>query len=70
MRFWAAILGLIFLGIVAFKLFALAVDGKLFEPGALRSIWRAFKRDLWLGARLFVFLWLAYLVLTYLVRTL
>ena len=70
MRFWLGILGIVLLIVVGSRVMRLAMSGQLFEPGVLRESWRDFKRDLWLGARVFVILWIAYLILTYLMRTL
>jgi len=63
---------LTFIGIVIWvlqKVFLLFIQGKLFEPGALKESFRESGKTLWLGMKLFVILWFLYLLFVWWVRT-
>jgi hypothetical protein len=68
MRFFFYIL---FFGLIAFiasKFLQLLISGKLFDEGAIKESFRESGKTLWLGMRLFVILWLLYLIFIWIVR--
>ena len=68
MRFFFNFLLLIVLFIIVQKFAALLIRGKLFDGEAMRASFRESGKTLWLGARVFVVLWLLYLLLNWWVR--
>jgi ribose/xylose/arabinose/galactoside ABC-type transport system permease subunit len=54
--------------VVIEKLVMVVVRGDIFKPGAFKDSFRSLGKDLWLGARMFVVLWLLYLIFIWFVR--
>lgn len=68
MRFFFYILFFGFLAFIASKFLQLLISGKLFDEGAIKESFRESGKTLWLGMRLFVILWLLYLIFIWIVR--
>ena len=68
MRYYFGILFLLLLVFLASKMVKLLVQGKLFEQGAFKAELKESGKTVWLGMRLFVILWLIYLLVIYFVR--
>ena len=69
MRFVIYILFLFVLLYIAERAVSLLFKGELFKPGAFKSSFGALGKDIWLGARMFVVVWLLYLVFIWWVRS-
>ncbi|OGC10249.1 hypothetical protein A2V82_09880 [candidate division KSB1 bacterium RBG_16_48_16] len=52
----------------ASRVLSLAVKGDLFKPGALKESFRDTGKNLWAGMKLFVIIWILYLIFIRLVR--
>ena len=50
------------------RVISLAVKGDLFKPGRLQQSFHEVGKTVWLGMRLFVILWILYLVLLHFVQ--
>jgi len=68
MRYFFIFLFFALLAFVASRFLQLFISGKIFEEGAIKESFRESGQTLWLGMRLFVILWISYLVLVWLVR--
>jgi len=68
MRYFFLLLFIILLFAFAQKILALLIKGKLFDAEARRASLAESGKTLWLGARMFVILWLLYLLLNWWVR--
>ena len=68
MRLFLYFLLFLVLFVVIEKLVMVVVRGDIFKPGAFKDSFRALGKDLWLGARMFVVLWLLYLIFIWFVR--
>jgi len=68
MRFYFLIIFAIFLVFIGSKMIKLLVQGKLFDEGAFKAELRESGKTIWLGMRLFVILWLLYLLMLYFMR--
>lgn len=67
MRYFFWILILLVMAFLASKIISLILKGKLFEEGAFKKELRESGKTLWIGMRLFVILWILYLLLLHLV---
>jgi len=54
--------------IVGEKVISLAIKGQLFKENAFKQAFREAGKQLWLGMRLFVILWLGYLIITWFIQ--
>jgi len=68
MKFLMYILLFFFLIVIGDRALSLAMKGQLFKPGAFKGIFKDIGGQLWLGMRLFVILWLSYLIITWILR--
>lgn len=68
MRYFFGLLFLLLILFLASKMISLLIRGKLFEEGAFKRELRESGKTLWLGMRLFVVLWLIYLLIIYFAR--
>jgi len=68
MRYFFGLLFLLLIFFLASKMISLLIRGKLFEEGAFKKELRESGKTLWLGMRLFVVLWLIYLLIIYFAR--
>ena len=68
MRYFLLFILFAIFAFVASRIIPLVLNGKIFEEGAFKEAFREGGQTLWLGMRLFVILWLCYLVLMWLVR--
>ncbi len=68
MRYFFGLLLLLLVFFLASKMISLLIRGKLFEEGAFKRELRESGKTLWLGMRLFVVLWLIYLLIIYFAR--
>lgn len=66
MRIFVSILFIATILFIASKFFQLFISGKLFEEGAIKESFRESGQTLWLGMRLFVVIWFAYLIIVWL----
>ncbi len=66
MRFFFSIMLVSLVVFSISKFFQLLISGKLFEEGAVKESFRESGKTLWLGMRLFVVLWFAYLIIVWL----
>lgn len=67
MRYFFWILILLLMAFMASRLISLILRGKLFEEGAFKKEIKESGKTLWLGMRLFVVIWLLYLLLLHIV---
>ena len=65
MRFFVFIFFAVLLVIVGEKALSLAIKGELFKPGAFKESFREIGKTLWLGMRLFVIVWILYLIVAW-----
>ena len=68
MRFFFGFLFLIIVFVFVSKAFSLLLRGELFKEGAFKRSLQESGRNLWWGMKMFVVLWLLYLIFIYLVR--
>lgn len=68
MRYFVLLILFAILAFVASRFIQLLITGKLFEEGAFKESFREGGQTLWLGMRLFVIIWICYLVLMWLVK--
>ncbi len=68
MRYFFGLLFIILVAVFASKAFSLLIRGELFEEGAFKKSMRESGKTLWLGMKLFVILWLLYLIFIWWVR--
>ena len=69
MRYFFGLLFIILVAVVASKAFSLLISGELFEEGAFKKSMHESGKTLWLGMKLFVILWLLYLIFIWWVRS-
>lgn len=67
-RFFFLLLAAAIVFVLAERVFSLAAKGELFKPDALRDSFRQVGKTIWLGARLFVVIWIFYLIFLWWVR--
>jgi ribose/xylose/arabinose/galactoside ABC-type transport system permease subunit len=68
MRFFLLFILFAILAFVASRIIPLIFNGKIFEDGAFKEAFREGGETLWLGMRLFVIIWICYLLLMWLVK--
>ncbi|MFZ5515266.1 MAG: hypothetical protein ACOY90_01425 [Candidatus Zhuqueibacterota bacterium] len=68
MKFLTYLLLFFFLFVIGDRALSLAIKGQLFKPGAFKGILKDIGQQLWLGMRLFVILWLGYLIISWFIR--
>lgn len=68
MKFFAYLFFIFLFAVIAEKAISLAIKGQLFREGAFRAAFHEAGKQLWLGMRLFVILWLGYLIITWIIR--
>jgi len=68
MRYFFYVLIFVTIAFFASKFVQLFISGKLFEEGAVKESLRESGKTLWLGMRLFVVIWVIYLVFVWVVR--
>ena len=68
MRYFFLILFIALIVFVASRFLQLLISGKLFEEGAIKESFRESGQTLWLGMRLFLVIWIVYLVFMWLVQ--
>ena len=67
MRYYFWIILLLIMAFFASRLISMILKGKLFEEGAFKKELKESGKTLWLGMRLFVVIWLLYLLLVQIV---
>ncbi len=68
MRYFFLVLFIALIVFVASRFLQLLISGKLFEEGAIKESFRESGQTLWLGMRLFLVIWIVYLVFMWLVQ--
>ena len=68
MRVFISLFFVLLIIFLASKFFQLLISGKLFEEGAIKDSFRESGATLWLGMRLFVVIWIVYLLIVWLAR--
>jgi len=66
MRLFVSIFFIALILFLISKFFQLLISGKLFEEGAIKESFRESGQTLWLGMRLFIVIWFAYLIILWL----
>ena len=67
MRYFFWMLILLLMAFMVSRVISLILKGKLFEEGAFKKELKESGKTLWLGMRLFVVIWLLYLLLLHFV---
>ncbi len=68
MRIFVSLLFILLILFLASKFINLFLSGKLFEEGAIKESFRESGQTLWLGMRLFLVIWVAYLIIVWLAK--
>lgn len=68
MRYFFLALFVALLIFIASRFLQLLFTGKLFEEGAIKESFRESGETLWLGMRLFVVIWILYLIFMWAIR--
>ncbi len=68
MKFLVYVFFIILFVIIGEKIISLAINGQLFKEGSFKQAYREAGKQLWLGMRLFVILWLGYLIFTWFIQ--
>ena len=68
MRYFFLFLFFALFALIASRFIQLLISGKLFEEGAIKESFRESGATLWLGMRLFLIIWIIYLVTVWLIK--